>query len=251
MTRLLEARRALITGGSSGIGAGIVARFAAEGAGGVVLDLPDALDAATLPPGFAAVPLDLRDDGSIEDAFARAAELEPRLDLVVAAAGIVPGWASIADLDLGEWDAVMAVNARGVAATVSRAAPSMGDGGAIVVVASLNSWRADPNLTPYVASKHAALGIVRAAAVDLGRRGIRVNAVAPGPVATEALLERVRQRERERGIAVDDWLAAADRATALGRIATVDDVAAAVLFLASDLAGGVTGHLLPVDGGIA
>ncbi len=78
-----------------------------------------------------------------------------------------------------------------------------------------------------------------------------MNAVAPGPIATAALLARMQRRERDGGLAVDAALQQAAELTALGRLATVDDVAAATLFLASDLAGGVTGHLLPVDGGLA
>src|SRR5206468_4299778 len=77
----------------------------------------------------------------------------------------------------------------------------------------------------YVGSKHAVLGIVRSVALDLGRRGIRVNALAPGPIATDALLGRMRRRERELGIPVEDALAAAARQAALRRIATVADVA--------------------------
>ena len=94
------------------------------------------------------------------------------------------------------------------------------------------------------------LGLARSAALDLGRRGIRVNALGPGPVATEALLERMATRERERGIPVEDALAAAAAQTALGRIATVDEVAAAALFLASGLSSGITGQLLAIDGGM-
>jgi NAD(P)-dependent dehydrogenase (short-subunit alcohol dehydrogenase family) len=118
------------------------------------------------------------------------------------------------------------------------------------VIASLNAWRGDPNLTTYAASKHAVLGIVRSAALDLGRHGVRVNAVAPGPVATDALLRRLDRRARGGGALVHEALQAASAATALGRIATADDVAGAALFLASDLAAGVSGHLLPVDGGL-
>jgi NAD(P)-dependent dehydrogenase (short-subunit alcohol dehydrogenase family) len=252
MSGLLEDRIALVTGGGSGIGAAVVDRFTREGARGIVLDLPPALDAATLPGGWTGVPIDLRDDASILAAFARVRELAPRVDHVVAAAGIVPGWATIAELDLDQWDAVMAVNARGLVATLKHAAPALADdGGSVVVIASLNSWRGDANLTTYAASKHAALGVVRSAALDLGRRGIRVNGVAPGPIATEALLTRMRRRADGGGLSVDEALAAAGQGTALGRIATADEVATAVLFLASDLASGVTGHLLPVDGGIS
>jgi NAD(P)-dependent dehydrogenase (short-subunit alcohol dehydrogenase family) len=92
---------------------------------------------------------------------------------------------------------------------------------------------------------------MRAAALDLGARGIRVNGVAPGSIATEALMERLRRRAATGGLPVEEALAHAAEGTALRRIATAEDVANATLFLASDLAAGVTGHLLPVDGGIA
>ena len=119
-------------------------------------------------------------------------------------------WAPIAELDLAEWDAVFAVNARGVVATLKHASPRIRDGGAIVVIASLNSWRGDPNLTTYVASKHAALGIVRSAALDLGRRGIRVNGrrARPDRHATRCWTACAGAR-REGGLTVDDALAQA------------------------------------------
>jgi NAD(P)-dependent dehydrogenase (short-subunit alcohol dehydrogenase family) len=248
---LLTGRRALVTGGARGIGAAVAERFAREGAQGIVLDLEQALAEGRAPDGWTRVPADLRDDVDVARAFEVVAERSERLDVLVAAAGIVPPWRGVEDLDLEEWDRVFSVNARGVAATLRHAAPLLAPGASIVVIASLNAWRGDPNLMAYVASKHAALGIVRSAALDLGRRGIRVNGVAPGPIATDALLERMRARERERGIAVADALTQAAEATALGRIATADEVAAAALFLASDLASAITGHLLPVDGGIA
>jgi NAD(P)-dependent dehydrogenase (short-subunit alcohol dehydrogenase family) len=244
---LLDGRRAVVTGGASGIGNAVARRFAAEGAQGVALDLPAPAAAWNPPPGWRAAPVDVRDEDSIAEALAGVGGI----DILVAAAGIVPSWASVAELDMAEFDEVLAVNTRGVAATLKHAAPRLLDGAAVVMIASLNSWRGDPNLASYVASKHAVLGIARSAALELGRRGIRVNAVAPGPVATEALLERMRRRAAAGGLSVEQALARAAEATALGRIATVDDVAGATLFLASDLSAGVTGHLLPVDGGLA
>jgi NAD(P)-dependent dehydrogenase (short-subunit alcohol dehydrogenase family) len=106
-----------------------------------------------------------------------------------------------------------------------------------------------PQQMAYTASKHAVLGIVRAAARDLGRYNIRVNALAPGPIATDALLERIRLRSRT-GPSEAEALAALAKGNALGRLATDAEVASAALFLASDLAGGATGTLLPVDAGL-
>jgi NAD(P)-dependent dehydrogenase (short-subunit alcohol dehydrogenase family) len=241
---LLAGKTVGVTGGAKGLGAAIVRRFAGEGAQGAVLDLPSALG-GELPDGWGAIAVDVRDDAAVAAAFAEAGPI----DVLVAAAGIVPGWAATRELDLDLWDEVFRVNVHGMISTLKHA--SVVDGGAIVAIGSLNSWRGDPNIAGYVASKHAVLGIVRSAALDLGRRGIRVNALGPGPIATEALLARMRTRERELGVSVDDALAGAAAQTALGRMATVDDVAGAALFLASDLSSGVTGHLIPVDAGIA
>ena len=238
---LLDGKTVALTGGATGLGAAIAHRFAAEGARGTVLDLHDPRD---LPPGWGGALVDVRDDAAVADALAAVGTV----DVLVAAAGIVPPWRPTAELDLGEWDEIFRVNVRGMASTFKHA--RVVDGGAIVAIGSLNSWRGDPNIAAYVASKHAVLGLVRSAALDLGRRGVRVNAVGPGAVATDALLARMRTRQRERGIRVEDALAAAAAQSALGRMATVEDVANAALFLASDLAAGVTGHLLPVDCGI-
>ena len=241
---LLAGRTAVVTGGANGLGAAIARRFAAEGAGGAVLDLSATLGDA--PEGWRSVAVDVRDDASVRDAFAELGEL----DVVVAAAGIVPGWTEVASIDPDDWDEVFRVNVRGMLSTFRHAVPRLRDGGAIVAIGSLNSWRGDGRIAPYVASKHAVLGLVRSAALDLGKRGIRVNGVGPGPIATDALLARMRTRERDFGIPVEQALETAAGQTALGRIATADEVAAAVLFLASDLSSGITGQLLSVDAGV-
>jgi len=243
---LLAGKSAVVTGGASGIGAAIVARFAAEGARGVVLDLDPGR--AGLPAGWEARHIDVRDEASVASAFET---IEPMFDLLVTSAGIVPPWAGTGELDTQGWEEVFAVNVRGTMLALRYAAPRLREGGSVIAIGSINSWRGDPHIASYVASKHAVLGIVRSAAIDLGARNIRVNAVAPGPIATEALLARMARRERERGTAVGDALAAAAAQTALRRMATVEEVAAAVLFLASDLSTATTGHLLPVDSGVA
>jgi NAD(P)-dependent dehydrogenase (short-subunit alcohol dehydrogenase family) len=242
--RLLEGKTAVVTGGANGLGAGIVRRLASEGARGAILDLR-ASD-AEVPEGWEGLEVDVRDEESVREAFREIAGI----DVLVAAAGIVPGWAGIGSLDMAEWDDVFAVNARGIAVTLKHALPVLRDGASVVVIGSLNSWRGDPNIAGYVASKHAVLGLVRSAALDLGRRGIRVNALAPGPVATDALLGRMAHRERELAIPVATALAAAVGQTALGRMVTVDEVAGAALFLAGELSSGITGQLLAVDAGI-
>jgi NAD(P)-dependent dehydrogenase (short-subunit alcohol dehydrogenase family) len=246
---LLQDRLIAVTGGANGIGAAVVRRCAALGARGVVLDLATSLDGDP-PEGWHEIALDVRDEASVNAALNDARKLLGGLDGVVAAAGVVPSWQPAADLDLDDFDRVVSVNARGVAATVKHAAPLLGPGATITVVASLNSWRGDPNIISYAASKHAALGIVRSAALALGPAGVRVNAVAPGPIATDALRGRMASRAARTGLDVEAALEAAAAGTALRRIATASEVADAIVFLTSDQSSGITGQLLNVDGGI-
>ena len=245
---LLTGRRVLVTGGGRGIGAATVDTFAAMGAVGVAVDLPGTT--WSLPDGWIGAEADVTDEEQVAAAVARGADHLGGIDGVVAAAGIVPTWQSPTDLDLTDFDRVLAVNVHGVAATLKHVGARLGQGSSVVVVGSLNSWRGDPNIWSYVASKHAVLGLVRSAAAALGPRGVRVNCVAPGPVATDALLDRMAARA-ETGIrSTDQALVAAAGQTALGRIATTADVVHALAFLTSDLAAGITGQLLPVDGGL-
>jgi len=247
--QLLTGRRALVTGGGRGLGGATVAGFAAMGAHGAALDL-SGTDFSGLPEGWVGIGCDVTDEAQVASAVATAVEHLGGLDAVVAAAGVVPVWQEPAALDLDDFDRVMAVNVHGVAATLKHVAPHLGAGSAVTVIGSLNSWRGDGRIWSYVASKHAVLGLVRSAAGSLGPAGVRVNAVGPGPVATEALVGRMEARAEATATDLDEALAQAARATALGRIATVDDVVNAIAFLTSDLAGGITGQLVPVDGGL-
>jgi len=246
MAELLDGRIALITGGSRGLGLAIARRFAGSGARGMLLDLA----APVRPPsGFQFVAGDVTDEASIASAVQQTLANFGRLDIVIANAGIVPSWRETESLDFAEWDRAMAVNVRGAAATLKQAIPALKQSqGAIVLMASVNAYVPHARQMAYTASKHAVLGIARAAAQDLGRFGIRVNAVAPGPVTTDALVERVRKRTGG-GDEMAEALASMASKTALGRLATEDEVAKTVLFLASDLSSGITGEMLPVTAG--
>ncbi|MCC1493147.1 SDR family NAD(P)-dependent oxidoreductase [Cognatishimia sp. F0-27] len=247
----LSGRQALVTGGARGLGRAIADQLAAAGAEICVVDLATALDTAPLPEGWRGVALDLTGAEAGDGLNTTLADLG-RLDILVANAGAVPPWRRVADLEFGEWDAVFALNVRAVAQSLSCAAPYLArsDCGSAVLMASINGYRAHPDQTLYTTTKHAVLGLMRAAALDLGRDGVRVNALAPGPILTDALRGRIEARADAGGTDPEKAIAALNAETALGRIATEEDVARAACFLASDMASGITGTCLPVEAGL-
>ena len=175
-----------------------------------------------------------------------------RLDIVVANAGLVPPWSKVEALDMTEWDHVFAVNVRGVVITMKHAVPLMkSTGGSMILMGSLNSRRGHAGMTLYTSTKHAVLGIVRASAQDLGQYNIRVNALGPGPIATDALMARIATRAEQGGLPVQEALCQFESESALGRIATEEEVAKTALFLASDNSSGITGQIFPIDAGLA
>jgi NAD(P)-dependent dehydrogenase (short-subunit alcohol dehydrogenase family) len=245
----LSGRTAVVTGASRGLGRAIAERLERAGATIVAVDLPAALEA--VPAHWRAEPLDLTHAQAQERLAALAAALGS-VDAVVANAGLVPPWRGMAELDAAEWHRVMTVNVWGVAATIGAFADALAASGrgSAIAMASINGYRAHPKQVLYTASKHAVIGIVRAAALDLGPRGIRVNALAPGAIATEALVGRVEARHRAGGPAPADALAALAGETALHRMATEEDVANVAHFLASDASAGMTGSVFPIEAGL-
>jgi NAD(P)-dependent dehydrogenase (short-subunit alcohol dehydrogenase family) len=233
-------RAAVVTGAAQGIGRAICERLLDEGASGIITldraahDLEDARCAPLVA--------DVADPATATRAVALCLERFGRLDLMVAHAGIAEP-RPLLDTDDEHWRRHMAVNVDGVFFCVREAARAMvqrGTGGAIVCTASINAWHVEETMAAYNVSKAGVHAIARSAAIDLGRHGVRVNAVAPGVVDTPLAAFVVQD---------PDLAPAYLRTIPLGRFAQPRDVADAVLFLASDEASYITGQMLVVDGG--
>jgi 3alpha(or 20beta)-hydroxysteroid dehydrogenase len=238
---------AVVTGGSSGIGSGIVNRFVINGAQVISIDLKKPEFEIGTVQHF---DCDLTDESAVSQVFEEIAKQHPQIDVLCANAGIVPAWSRIVDTNFGDWKKVIDINVNALFLTVLNGAKLLKKGsGTVVVTGSINSIKGDPNIASYVASKHAALGIIKAAALDLGRDGIRVNGVAPGPIATKALISRIEKRLKENNGTLDEYLAKIANQTALGRIATEEEVINTIEFLALELSSGITGQLISVDCG--
>ncbi|WP_293292140.1 SDR family oxidoreductase [Oricola sp.] len=248
----LRDRRAVVTGGAGGLGRAIARELVTAGAAVTIIDLPSALEGQAPEHGIEAVGLDLL-AGDAETMLAQRAGTIGPVDILVANAGVVPPWRRISDLDLGEWDRVFAINVRAIAMSLKVFAPRLAQSscGSAILMASINGYRAHPMQAAYTASKHAVLGLMRAAALDMGKEGTRVNALAPGPVLTDALTTRIAARHAQGGPAPEEAVKALTDETALGRVSTEQDIARAALFLASDAAAGITGVCLPVECGLS
>ena len=231
----VQGKVAVVTGASRGIGAAIAAGF--SGAGAKVFGLSRS---GTAPQGVTAIACDLADDGAIKRAFDQVAT-GGRLDVLVNAAAIsLP--ASGGTSELKRFRVTVATDLTGTYATILAAHPLLAKAGgaAIINITSINSIRGFPGNPGYVAAKAGLAGLTRALANDFARDGIRVNALAPGYVATEmtagSFNDPAMHEDRRRH-------------TMLGRWGQPDDVVGAAIFLASQASAYVTGQELFVDGG--
>jgi NAD(P)-dependent dehydrogenase (short-subunit alcohol dehydrogenase family) len=246
--RPLEQRVALVTGASRGIGS-VTARALARAGAAVVLAARTGSALAGLAEEIVAggghavaVPTDLSDPDAVRRLVARTVDVHGRLDAAVnAAAAEHPPPTPLAELSVADYDAALAVTLRGTFLAMKYQIPAMlvAGGGSIVNIASTAALRPVGGLAGYVSAKAGLVGLTRTAALDYAARGIRVNALAPGPVLTEQL-ERAGGRART--------LAAA--AVPVGRLATPQEVAAAAVWLCSDASSFTTGTTLTVDGGM-
>jgi len=259
----LEGKRAIITGGASGLGAAIARRFAGEGAAVAVIDLPlmaergiavaDELNGAGAQAYF--VEGDVLDVGSIRAAIDQAAAEMGGIDVCVASAGVAAhpdaGFRGLLDLDPAHFDFVNDVNVRGVFLTAQRAAQLMveaGLGGSIVTLASIASKR--PSAGVYSVSKAAVWMLTRSLAGELAPHKIRVNAIGPAYVSTEMLAGIVSGAVGDDPVEQQAWYERRAATLPLGVLPAPLDIANTALFLCSDEAASFTGSILHPDGGV-
>jgi 2-hydroxycyclohexanecarboxyl-CoA dehydrogenase len=243
----LEGRIALVTGGTGGIGAATCSRLAAEGARVAVADLDlDKARALAADIDGLGLELDVRSTESTRAAVAAAeSELGP-LDVLVNNAGIADDDFFVRSTE-DQWDRLIAVNVRGVLAMTHAALPGMQDrgSGSIVNLASEAGRVGSQMGTVYSATKGAVISFTKALAKETARRGIRVNAVAPGPIDTPMM--RAAEKLGEVG---ERFVQGMINSTAMRRPGQPDEVAATIAYLASDDASFVTGETIGVSGGL-
>lgn len=243
----LEGKIAVVTGAGSGIGRGICLRLVEMGACVAALDIDENTTRETvlqIREGIA-LKCDVRIAADCRSAVAAIIEKWGRIDILCSCAGIAIR-KDVVDLTEEEWDRALDVTLKGIYLLSHEVIPQMirGGGGSIINIASGWGLKGGPRAASYCAAKGGTVNLTRAMAIDHGRNNIRVNCVCPGDVDTPMLRsECVQLGQDERAFMKE----AADRP--LGRIGTADDVANAVLFLASPMASWITGASLVVDGG--
>jgi (+)-trans-carveol dehydrogenase len=270
----LKGKVALVTGAARGLGRSIAVRMAQEGAEIIAIDVCRSIEGVPIPlatgddlaetaamvkalgRGIHTAEADVRDYEALEAAVGAGVERLGRLDVVVANAGIGNGGVRLDQVDERDWTDMIDVNLAGVWKTVKAGVPHVvagGDGGSIVLISSVGGLKAYPLMGAYVAAKHGVVGLMRAFAVELGEQRIRVNSVHPTNVSTPMFMNP----DTMRGFRPDLDNPTPDDVAEVAKLMHVlpigwvepDDVANAVVYLASDEARYVTGVALPVDGG--
>jgi len=248
MTRLLEKKTALVTGGGVGIGQGIALKLAEAGARVAVTyrtHAPDAEFAAAVESAsgapLVAVSVDATDEGAVREAVGEVDRALGGIDVLVNNVGGLVERSSIADMSFDLWRTVMAVNLDSTFLVTHHALPFIRDGGRVINVASLAGLNGGhAGATAYAASKSAIFGFTRGLAKELASRGITVNALAPGFIEATPFHDTFTTPESKRATVAS---------IPAQRAGTPDDVAGPALWLASDLADYVTGTTVNINGG--
>jgi NAD(P)-dependent dehydrogenase (short-subunit alcohol dehydrogenase family) len=247
----LQGKAAIITGGEGSIGMAAARAFVAEGAMVCLMGLNEGQlreGAASLDGVAEWVVTDVTDSQQVKAAVTKAADSFGRLDVVVSNAGISGVIAPVADYPDDVFDQVLAVHVRGSFLVCKYALPHLSAGASIVITSSVVGLTSDAGICAYATAKHALVGLMRTLAKEVAPRGIRVNTVHPGPVDNEF------QHHIEiaaTGADRDHAASVFDQFIPLARHAQPDEVARAMLFLASDDSSFVTGATLAVDGGMS
>jgi NAD(P)-dependent dehydrogenase (short-subunit alcohol dehydrogenase family) len=247
MSGKLSGKIALVTGGNSGIGLATAARFLAEGAAHVYVtgrrqaQLDEA--ARSLGANVTAVRADVTNLGDLDDLFSAIQKAHGRLDVVFANAGF-DELAPLGEVTEDHYDRLFDTNVKGVLFTLQKALPLLPNGAAVVLNGSVVSVKGFEGMGVYNATKAAVRSFARTGANELRGRGIRVNVVSPGPVDTPGITLLVGAE------AAEGFKTTMAGNVPLGRVATPDEIAKAVVFLASDDASFVNGVELFVDGGM-
>ena len=228
-------RVVLVTGGSKGIGRGIAARLSAAGH-----RVAATYRSGDVPEGVLGVECDVTDPGQVETAFGEVEAALGPVEVVIANAGITRDGLVLRMSD-DDWEAVLRTNLTGAFRVARRAARPMirARFGRIVFISSVVGQLGSAGQVNYAASKSGLVGLARSLARELGSRGVTANVVAPGFIETDMTAELTEDLKGKYAEQIP-----------LGRMGTVDDIAAVVEFLVSDEAGYVTGALVPVDGGL-
>ena len=244
----LEGKIALITGGNSGIGLATAKEFVNEGAYVFITGRREPeLAAATKAIGrnVTAVQGDVSNLGDLDRLFAQIKRENGRLDIVFANAGIAK-YATFGTITEDLYDSIFNINVKGLFFTVQKALPLLPDGASIILNASIVASKGLSSNSVYSATKAAVRSFARTWTTDLKDRRIRVNAISPGPIDTPGLSKLMASSE-----VGQQRMAAISTIVPLGRLGTPDEIAQAVLFLASDDSSYITGTELFVDGGFA
>ncbi|HTW96921.1 MAG TPA: SDR family NAD(P)-dependent oxidoreductase [Candidatus Methylomirabilis sp.] len=241
---LLKNKIAIVTGARQGIGKGIALALAQEGCQVVVSDINQedcqkvVEEIAKMGAKGLAVKCDVSQKADVDELISATVKEFGGLDIMVNNAGIYP-FKPFAEMTEADWDKVMSINLKSVFLGTQAAAKAMKDGGRIVSISSIASLIGFPGLAHYCASKGGINGFVRAVALELAGQKITVNAIAPGAIETPGASVGMNEEVKKQTVA----------GIPLGRMGTPDDIAQAVVFLASERASYITGQVIVVDGG--
>lgn len=241
----LKGKTAIVTGAGAGIGAATAELFGREGARVLVVDLDaSAAERVALAVGGTAIATDVSDEAAVMAMAKRAAELFGAVDILVNNAGY--GFrGSVLTTEAADWDALMAVNVKGVFLCSKHVIPLMAGGGAIVNTASNVANVGLADRAAYVASKGAVAALTRSMALDHAGQKVRVNAVAPG-TTWSSYFDKILETHPD----PDGFVAALNARAPMNRVAQPHEIAQAILWLASDESSYATGSILTVDGGM-